>query len=166
MPEKTHAPLSPDLTAALGAGVRMETGHLDGIDPDGRLLFRSEGARESVPVTIGVELPDGALVKAARTQRRVAVLASDAPGSGASPVLVALLRERVDADARDALPGDLEVRMDGETLRLSAEKSLELRCGKARLTLRRDGRIVVRGAHIVSASTGPHRIKGATIALN
>ena len=66
----------------------------------------------------------------------------------------------------DALPGELEVRVDGETLRLTAESSIELRCGKARLVLRRDGRVTLEGAHIVSASTGPQRIKGATIALN
>lgn len=154
--------LVPGLLNQPGNGVQMLTGNLDGIDRDGRLLFRRTGATGAVPVTIGVEIADGALVKAARTQRRVAVLASD---SGPW-VLVALLRERVVADARDALPGDLEVRVDGDTLRLTAEKNLELRCGKSRLTLRKDGRIVVRGAHIVSASTGPHRIKGATIALN
>ena len=169
MSDRQELALPPILLGDLGS-VRMLTGHLDGIDPDGRLLFRQTGADSSIPVTIGVEIPDGALVKAARTQRRVAVLATagdgDVGSAGSDPVLVALLRERVVADARDALPGELEVRVDGETLRLSADKSLELRCGKSRLTLRRDGRIVVRGAHIVSASTGPHRIKGATIALN
>ena len=144
-------------------GVRMVFGHLDGLDEDGRLLFRAPSDTRSTPVTIGVELSDGALVKAARTGRRAVVLATD---DGGLSVLVGLLRERVAARARDALPGDLEVRVDGETLRLSAESSIELRCGKARLVLRRDGRVTLEGAHIVSSSTGPQRIKGATIALN
>lgn len=147
-----------------GSGVELRTGHLDGVDPEGRLLFRGDGASEAFVVTIGVELSDGALVKAARTGRRAAVLASD--GGASPPVLIALLRDRVAAKARDAMPGDLEVRVDGETVRLRAEHTLELRCGKARLVLRRDGRVVLNGAHIVSSSTGPNRIKGATIALN
>jgi hypothetical protein len=41
-----------------------------------------------------------------------------------------------------------------------------LQCGEAKLTLRKDGKIVLSGSNILSASRGPHRIKGATIALN
>ena len=149
--------------ATSASGVQMLTGHLDGLDAEGRLLFRATGTEESVPVTIGLEVSDGTLVKAARIGRRAMVLV---PGAGGTPVLAALLRERVDAEARDASPGELEVHVDGETLRLTAEKTLELRCGKSRLVLRKDGRVVVQGAHILSASTGPQRIKGATIALN
>ncbi len=156
---RTATPL--EILAAAGAAVR--TGHLDGLDAEGRVLFRGENGTASVPVTIGVELSDGALVKAARTGRRAFVLD---PAGGGAPILAGLLRERVAARSRDALPGDLEVHVDGETLRLSAEHSLELRCGRARLVLRRDGRVTLEGAHIVSSSTGPHRIKGATIALN
>ena len=155
--------LSEALAAVERPGTRLLVGHLDGLDADGRILFRAAQGGEPTPVTIGVELSDGALVKAARTGRRALVLAAEGDGIA---VLVGLLRERVAAHARDALPGDLEVRVDGETLRLTAESSIELRCGKARLVLRRDGRVTLEGAHIVSSSTGPHRIKGATIALN
>ena len=164
MTEPRNASRIPDALLALERpGVRLLVGHLDGLDEDGRVLFRAGDDAPPCPVTIGVELSDGALVKAARTGRRALVVASE---SGDVKVLVGLLRERVAARARDALPGDLEVRVDGETLRLSAESSIELRCGKARLVLRRDGRVTLEGAHIVSSSTGPHRIKGATIALN
>jgi hypothetical protein len=155
--------LSPALAHLSRPGVRVLQGHLDGLDAEGRVLFRAAGDTESQVVTIGWEVPDGALVKAARTARRAFALGTD---DGTPPILVGLLRERVAARARDAMPGDLEVRLDGETLRFSAESSLELRCGKARLVLRRDGRVTLEGAHIVSSSTGPHRIKGATIALN
>jgi hypothetical protein len=150
-----------DLLLIRQTGAAVVQGHLDGIDDDGRLLFRATGASASVTVSIGVELPDGALVKAARVGRRAFVVMSEE-----GPILAGLLRERVASGARDALPGALEVRVDGETVRLNAESTLELRCGKARLVLRRDGRVTLEGAHIVSSSTGPHRIKGATIALN
>jgi hypothetical protein len=153
------------LAAGPAAGLRMVNGHLDGLDDEGRVLFRPDGAKESLPVAIGLEIPDGAVVKAARTGRRALVLAPPA-GSGSSPVLVALPRERVAAAARDAVPGELQVRVDGETLVLRADQEIELRCGKSRLKLRKDGRVMLNGAHIVSASSGPNRIKGATIALN
>ena len=164
MTEPRDTPSVADTLATLSrSGAHMLVGHLDGLDAEGRILFRAANETESRPVTIGVEMSDGALVKAARTARRAAVLADQ---DGDLRVLVALLRERVAERARDALPGELEVRVDGETLRLTAESSIELRCGKARLVLRRDGRVTLEGAHIVSASTGPQRIKGATIALN
>ncbi len=163
MTDRIPAP-DPALLLAPAPGVTLRHGHLDGVDAEGRILFRADDADAAQPVTIGVEIPDGALVKAARTGRRAAVLA--AAETDVPAVLIALLRERVRSEARDAMPGDLEVRVDGETLRLRAENSLELRCGKSRLVLRSDGRVVLNGAHIVSSSTGPHRIKGATIALN
>jgi hypothetical protein len=140
------------------------TGHLAGLDDDGRLLFVPEGESEPIPVTIGIELSDGVLVRAARRKRRALVARTADP----TPrwILVGLVRERVAARARDARPGRLEVEMDGEKVRLEAQHDIELRCGQASITLRYDGRIEVRGTHILSASRGPNRVKGATVALN
>jgi len=152
------------LRAGAPAGTCMTHGRLDGLDDEGRGLVGADGVAGPGAVVVGGAVGDGALVKAARVGRRALVLA---PSEGDDPpVLVALLRERVSAQARDAVPGELEVRMDGETLVLRAEQEIELRCGKSRLKLRADGRVMLNGAHIVAASTGPHRIKGATIALN
>jgi hypothetical protein len=58
------------------------------------------------------------------------------------------------------------VRYEGESLHLAADRDLTLVCGKAKLTLRFDGRIELNGTNILSASRGPHRIKGATVAIN
>ena len=143
----------------------LMTGHLTGVDEEGRLLFRPEGSTaDPTPVAIGLELSDGTLVKAARQQRRALV----ARTADATPrlVLVGLVRDRVSAKLVTARPGTLEVGLDGETLRLTAERDLVLQCGEAKLTLRKDGKIVLSGSNILSASRGPHRIKGATIALN
>ena len=140
------------------------TGHLAGLDAEGRVLFVPESSDEPIPVMIGIEISDGALVRAARRQRRALVARTADP----TPrwILIGLVRERVSASARDAKPGRLEVVVDGEKVRLEAQHDIELRCGQASITLRYDGRIEVRGTHILSASRGPQRIKGATIALN
>lgn len=160
--------LAADLIASLvapGGTVQATTGHLEGVDDEGRLLFRPEGEHGApVPVSIGLELSDGALVKAARQQRRALVLRTADPTS--RWMLVGLVRDRVAAKARDAGRGRLEVSIDGEKLTLNAEHDLELKCGRASITLRYDGRIELRGTHILSASRGPIRIKGATVALN
>jgi hypothetical protein len=148
-------------TLAARSAIRVLTGHLDGIDDEGRVLFRADGSDASVPVVIGIEISDGAMVKAARLSRRAFVLAAED-----TLILAGLLRERVAGTSRDALPGELEVRLEGETLRLSAEREIELRCGRSRITLHRDGRVSISGSHLLHSSTGPIRVKGATIALN
>lgn len=151
--------------AANPASARVITGHLEGLDPEGRLLFVAEpGGAPALPVTIGVALSDGVLVRAARNQRRALVIrTSEAPPR---LVLIGLLRERVTAAARDAAPGQLEVEVDGETVRLTAEHEIELRCGQASILLRRSGRVILRGTHVVTSSTGPLKIKGATVDIN
>jgi hypothetical protein len=55
---------------------------------------------------------------------------------------------------------------DGERLVVSAVHGLVLRCGKASITLSADGKIVVRGTHVVSHSSGLNRIKGGSVQVN
>ncbi len=49
---------------------------------------------------------------------------------------------------------------------IEACDELELRCGEASITLRRNGRVVVRGTYIETCSRGTNRIKGSTVKLN
>lgn len=165
-PALVHDPApSAATTLHAHASAQLVSGHLTGLDDEGRLLFQPEGAEPPPhPVAIGIELSDGALVKAAREQRRALVVRT----TDRTPrwVLVGLVRERVSTKAATARPGLLEAVVDGETLKLVAERDLVLRCGAASLTLRKDGRIVLSGTNLLSASRGPNRIKGATIALN
>lgn len=141
------------------------TGHLQGIDDEGRVLFVPEqGGGQPVPVAIGVALSDGVLIPAARKlQRALVVRTSETPPR---LVLIGLLRERVAAAARDAAPGHLEVKVDGETVRLTAQREIELRCGNASLVLRQSGRVILKGTYLVTSSRGPLKIKGATVEIN
>jgi hypothetical protein len=160
-----HQMLDAPVNAARSSSAQVITGHLHGIDDEGRVLFMAEQIGESpVPVSIGMAISDGVLIPAARNQQRALVVrTNDEP---ARLVLIGLVRERVAAAARDAVPGQLEVRMDGETLRLSAEREIELRCGNASLILRQSGRVILKGTHVVTSSRGPIKVKGATVEIN
>lgn len=147
-----------------GDAATLRTGHLAGIDAEGRVLFTPEDGGETYPVAIALAISDGALVKAVRRQSRALVVRT--ADAHARALLVGLVRDRVSAAARDAKHGRLEVTVDGEKVRLEAEHDIELKCGQASITLRYDGRIELRGTHILSSSRGPNRVKGATIALN
>jgi hypothetical protein len=49
---------------------------------------------------------------------------------------------------------------------LEAERSLTLRCGEASLTLRADGRVLLRGEDVVSHAKRVNRIRGGSVAVN
>lgn len=139
----------PWLDLALASGATLRLGRLDGVDGDGRLLVRDADA-PPVTAAIGVDLDDEALRDAAAAAAPVLLACLE----GQPPIVLAVLRERL-------APGK---RRGGR--RIEARETLELRCGKASITLRRDGKVVVRGTDVVSASSGPNKVKGASIALN
>lgn len=58
------------------------------------------------------------------------------------------------------------VQAEPRTLRIAAGEELRIECGKASIHLRADGRIEIRGEHLVSRSRGPNKIKGGTVHLN
>lgn len=60
----------------------------------------------------------------------------------------------------------IEADIDGERLVFTAKKEIVLRCGKASITLTRAGKVLIRGAYLLSRSSGVNRIKGGSIQLN
>ncbi len=52
------------------------------------------------------------------------------------------------------------------TLRVSAGEELVIECGKSKIWLRADGRIEIRGEHVISRSRGPNKVKGGTVHIN
>lgn len=56
--------------------------------------------------------------------------------------------------------------LDGERLEFKAEKEIVLRCGKSSITLTKAGKIILRGAYLLSRSSGVNRIKGGSVQLN
>jgi hypothetical protein len=63
-------------------------------------------------------------------------------------------------------PVVIEADADGRRVRLMAKDEIVLECGKASITLRRNGRVVVRGTHVESNSEGTNRIKGLQVRVN
>ena len=56
--------------------------------------------------------------------------------------------------------------LDGERLEFCAEREIVLRCGKASITLTREGKVLIRGAYLSSRSSGANRIKGGSVQIN
>jgi hypothetical protein len=67
---------------------------------------------------------------------------------------------------RSPVSRPVEGQLDGETLTFTADKQIVLRCGKSSITLTRAGKILIRGAYLLSRSSGVNRIKGGSVQLN
>ena len=75
-----------------------------------------------------------------------------------SPIIIGIIQPAVATVA--------QIVADGRDVVVSAEQSITLKCGEASITLQRDGRIVIRGKHVVTHATGVNRIRGGSVQLN
>ena len=60
----------------------------------------------------------------------------------------------------------IEADVDGRRVRIVAKDEIVLECGQASVTLRRNGRIIIRGTYVETHSEGTNRIKGGQVRIN
>jgi len=90
-------------------------------------------------------------------------------GDPARPILVGLIHQPEtwkNAPAELTSTEPIQVERNGERLTLTADKEIVLRCGKASITLTRAGKVLIRGAYLLSRSSGVNRIKGGSVQIN
>jgi Domain of unknown function (DUF6484) len=76
-------------------------------------------------------------------------------------------RDAPAAQADDpAVMPSIEADVDGRRVRLTAQDEIVLQCGSASVTLRRNGRVVIRGTYVETHSDGTNRIKGGQVHIN
>lgn len=100
------------------------------------------------------------LATAAESQARVLCLLED--GDPAKPILVGILAEPV----TNEVPESVTTVVDGKRVELAGQEEVTLRCGKASITLTKAGKILLRGAYVVSRSSGVNRILGGSVQIN
>lgn len=142
-------------------------GRLTGMSEEGLPLVDFEG-NPSGPVPARV-LAGASTTHLEDVPVQTEVLLSFEGGQPDRPILMGLLEPRkgllraVEAKA-PALPVTASV--DGQRIVLEGQDEIVLLCGEASITLRRNGRVVIRGTHIESHSSGVQRIKGAAVKVN
>jgi Domain of unknown function (DUF6484) len=65
-----------------------------------------------------------------------------------------------------SVPGHVDVDADGTSLVVSARERIVLRCGKASITLTRDGKLILQGEYVSHQSSGVLRLKGGSVQIN
>lgn len=84
-------------------------------------------------------------------------------GDPSRPLILGLVHSlRAPADQGEPV----EITLDGHSVVVGAKQQLSLQCGKASITLDADGRVVIKGAQILTQASGSNRIRGASIQLN
>ncbi len=83
-------------------------------------------------------------------------------GDPAYPLVLGRMHRPDGAPAR----GGVIAETDGERLELRADQEIVLRCGRASITLTRAGKILLRGAYLLSRSSGVNRVKGGSVQIN
>lgn len=119
------------------------------------LLFENGDAR--LPIVVGLLAADpGAAL--------LGTLLADRPGPAPAPAPTA--EPAVAPGAEAAVAPALEARVDGRRVIIEGQDEVVLKCGDAIITLRRDGKLILRGTYVETHAKGVNRIKGGSVKIN
>jgi len=164
-------------------GARM--GWLVGADGAGLPLVDFEGNRAGPLVARRtVPLQPEHLQGAADTRPRVVLMFENGDarlplivgleqGSSPTPLLDALLTEpdseqssEPASEAAQPEAAPVEAHVDGKRVTIEGADEVVLKCGQASITLRRNGKLIIRGTYVETHSSGVNRIKGGSVQVN
>jgi hypothetical protein len=138
---------------------------------DGTPRVRFDGARRPVAAR-AMDPLDAPTLRAAAARGAEVYLVFDR-GDAARPIIAGVLAPV--AGPGDAAPRPAEraraartvlARVDGERVAIEAEQEIVLTCGKASITLRANGRVVIRGTQVDSRAAGVNKVRGGTVQIN
>jgi hypothetical protein len=146
-------------------GLRL--GRIVAVNAQRRVLVEVDGGSGSIVARLAISADTARLRRAIRG-RQVAVLAFE-NGDIGFPIVIGLVATAAGKPVEEpsALPaGVIQADIDGRRVRLKAADEIVLECGKASVTLRRNGKVVIRGTHVETNSEGTNRIKGGQVRVN
>jgi hypothetical protein len=138
-------------------------GRIVSLDEQGTLKVLVAGTEHAVPARLAAALTTQQVADAIGNGQPAVLVFEN--GNPLRPLIVGLLQPGPLAASDGALPA-IDADVDGRRVRLTAREEIVLECGEASVTLRRNGRIVIRGTHVESSSEGTNRIKGGVVRIN
>ena len=157
-------------TAVMPGGMPPVVGRLAGPGDAGEVLVQFDG-RGPKKARLLAGLSRKALTDPQKKGGQVLLLFEN--NDPEFPIIIGLIQSPLeDLVSLEVAPPEVaqkrptEARLDGRRVVLEAQDEIQLKCGKGSITIKRDGKIVVKGTHLLSRATGPHRIKGGNVTIN
>jgi uncharacterized protein DUF6484 len=148
----------------------LQKGRFAGFDVRRGVLVDFPGSGGPVPALSVVPMDQKAAERAAAERQEVMLQFQN--GDPGLPVVMGLVQPVVQTPLLDAMLAapakgqKLEATVDGKRVLIEGQDEIVLRCGEASITLRRNGKVVVRGTYLETRSSGTNRIKGGAVQIN
>jgi hypothetical protein len=139
---------------------RTSIGEVTGFAGSGLALVDFPGNPQTEPLPARAACP----IAPADVGREAALVFEN--GDPRKPIILGLLQPAAPLAVGENAPQPVSVGLDGEQVTLTAKNEIVLRCGKASITLTRAGKVLIRGAYLLSRSSGANRIKGGSVQIN
>lgn len=158
-PSTTDASLPIDAAAA-------HLGRICELRKDGTLTVSHHGAGSPVPARLAVSATRERIETAILLQQTAVLLFEQ--GDPQKPIVIGFLSSVIDEqNAAESPPARIiEADVDGKRVSVTGQDEIVLQCGQASITLRRNGRVMIRGTHVETCSEGTNRIKGGQVRIN
>ncbi len=118
-----------------------------------------------VPAVFGMEpIPARSVVPLSQDKLGEEVLVVFEMGEPRSPYIIGALWNPEQQPVSAQPP--VVAKVDGEQVIIEGKKEIVLKCGKSSITLTRAGKVLIRGAYVLSRSSGVNRIKGGSVQVN
>lgn len=156
------SPAQGEHPTADGKIVGVVIGRLVGFDASERFLVHCANFPTEEPLVAVAMVPLGTQ----DIDREVAL--SFIEGNPQQPVILGLIHVAAQPSPTSGgqEPNTVQIRRDQEQLVLSAEREIVLRCGESSITLTKEGKVTIRGKHLLSRAEGVNRIKGGAVQIN
>lgn len=146
-----------------------QIGTITAVNADGVAMVDYPGTdRGPTPARLAVAAT-AQQIQAAIASRQPAVLVFE-NGDRTQPIIVGLIESPASvpavSNASSSESPIIEADVDGKRVRVTAQDEIVLQCGAASVTLRRNGRVVIRGTYVETYSDGTNRIKGGQVQIN
>jgi hypothetical protein len=121
------------------------------------VIYPQQAGTAALPARSAVE------VQGRDVSRQVVLTFDD--GDPHRPIILGCLIDDTTAQV-PAAAEHIEVDADGTSLVVSAKERIVLRCGKASITLTKDGKLILQGEYVSNQSAGVLRLKGGSVHIN
>jgi hypothetical protein len=126
---------------------------------EGSWLVECSPGTPPAPARTTLQLSAQAMQDAAAARREALIVFENEAAD--RPIVVGLLALPAPAPGAEVV-----ATVDGRRVLLDAQDEVVLRCGPASITLRRNGRVVIRGTYVETRAQGVNRIKGGSVLIN